>query len=124
MTQYTMPKDAGNKASEMMWDVAYGGAGVHIHCDCGIDWQDEDAPMPDEDDEIDDWENVNYFRYIELDGKTLVEECEGCQVKLARYEKWIWNNRELIRDYLSVRVNQEFKWAEQEKLLNTIAGIK
>jgi hypothetical protein len=116
--QYTRPKDGS--ASEMMWDACQGGYSSWIHCDCGKDWN---PPAPY--DEA-DWEEdtSEWFRYVEVEGRTFVADCDECCKKLARYEDWIWNNRETVRDYLSVRVNQEFKWAEQEKMLNQIAGIR
>jgi hypothetical protein len=114
MTQYTLPRDG--TASGMMWDAALGGGSCWITCDCGTEWtQDEGVP----DDEPSYW-----FRYVEVEGRTFVEDCDECCKKLARYEQWIWNNRELIRDYLRIRVDQQFKWAEQERLLNAIAGVK
>lgn len=116
MTQYTLPKDG--TASDMMWDVGRGGYSSWVYCDCGIEWN------PPEDYTEEEWESSRWFRYVEVEGRTFVEECDECCKKLARYEQWIWNNRELIRDYLRVRVDQQFKWAEQEKLLNDIAGIQ
>lgn len=115
MTQYTRPRDG--TASAMMWDSARGGYSAWVHCDCGTEWnQPEDRPE-------EEWSSSSWFRYVEVEGRTFVEECELCCAKLAKYEQWIWNNRELIRDYLKTRVDQQFKWAEQERLLNTIAGI-
>lgn len=116
--QYTLPKD--DTASGMMWDACAGGYSSWIHCDCGTDWQ----PPEPYDDENDSDDHGEWFRYVEVEGRTFVEQCEECCKKLARYEQWIWNNRETVRDYLSIRVNQQFKWAEQEKMLNQIAGIK
>lgn len=118
MTQYTLPRDG--TASEMMWDSCRGGASSWITCDCGTDW------LPPETVDEADWDedSRDWFRYVEVEGQTFVADCEECSRKLARYEQWIWNHRELIRDYLSTRVNQQLRWAEQEKLLNTIAGIR
>ena len=115
MTQYTLPRDG--TASEMMWDAGRGGYSAWLHCDCGIDWN------PPEDYTEEEWESSRWFRYVEVEGRTFVEECAECCKKLARYEQWIWNNRELIRDYLKIRVDQQLKWAEQEKMLNDIAGF-
>jgi hypothetical protein len=113
MTQYTKPKL--DRASDMFWDALQGGASSYVICDCGTDWQ------PPED--LDEEDSYDWFRYVELEGKTFVADCEACCAKLARYEQWIWNQRHEIRDYLRIRVDQQLKWAEQEKLLNTIAGI-
>jgi hypothetical protein len=116
MTQYTLPKDG--TASDMMWDAGRGGYSSWVHCDCGKEWN-PPADLDEDDPAGDDW-----FRYTEIEGRTFVADCAECCVKLARYEQWIWNNRDIIRDYLSIRVNQQLKWAEQEKLLNDIAGIR
>jgi hypothetical protein len=116
LTQYTLPKDG--TASEMMWDAGRGGYSSWVHCDCGKEWN------PPEELEEDDPAGYDWFRYTEIEGRTFVEECAECCVKLARYEQWIWNNRDIIRDYLGIRVNQNLKWAEQEKLLNDIAGLR
>lgn len=45
--------------------------------------------------------------------------CNG----LHRYEDFIWKNRNTIRKFLKVRIEQEHAWAEQELTLNKIAGI-
>jgi hypothetical protein len=113
--QYTLPKDG--RASDMMWDSCTGGAGSWVECDCGITWQPPDD-LPEDTDDYD------WFRYVEVEGRTFVADCDECSRKLARYEQWIWNNRSTIRDYLGTRVNQQLKWAEQEKMLNDIAGIR
>lgn len=57
----------------------------------------------------------------DIDGKTFVEECP-CN-DLRRYEEWVWNNRDIIREYLCSRVKQEAIWAEQEMIKNKLAGI-
>lgn len=115
MAQYTLPRDG--TASDMMWDAGRGGYSSWVTCDCGTDWNPpEDLPEDEQD--------YEWFRYVEVEGRTFVESCEECCKKLARYEQWIWNHRELVRDYLRLRVDQQFKWAEQEKMLNDIAGIK
>lgn len=121
MTQYTRPKDS--KASEMMWDSCRGGAGSYVMCSCGTEWYPKEDPASNSED-IDNWDDYETYRYVELEGKTFVQECEECCKKLARYEQWIWDHRNEIRDYLRIRIDQSLKWAEQEKLLNTIAGIK
>lgn len=101
-------------ASDMMWDAGRGGAGPWVHCSCG-----KDHSIPDED------ENGEYdsFYYIELDGNLFVYDCEGCKKKLGRYERFIWENKDHIRKYLKIRVDQEKAWADQQKLLNDLAGI-
>lgn len=112
LSQYTTPKDG--TASGMIWDAALGGKGPWVHCSCGLDHSVSDE----------EYEESNCgFKYIELDGQTFVYDCEGCSKKLRRYEDFIWKNRNTIRRYLRIRVNQEKAWADQEKMLNDIAGI-
>lgn len=114
MTQYIL-KD--NEASDMMWNAGLGGGGPYVHCSCGID-----HTLPD-DLTDEEYEAAESYFYIEVDGMLFVESCDGCREKLLKYENFIWNNRKLIRNYLKTRIEQEHTWAEQEKLLNTIAGI-
>ena len=113
MTQYTRGK--GDKASNMMWDAGLGGGGPWVHCACG-----KDHSLSDE-----EFEEAGYqgFDYIELDGQLFVYGCEGCEQKLLRYEHFIRRNKDHIRRYLKVRVDQEKAWADQQKMLNDIAGI-
>ena len=113
MAQYTIHDD--DKASDMMWDAGRGGGGPWVHCSCG-----KDHSVSADEDEENDYES---FEYIELDGQLFVYDCEGCEKKLSRYERFMWNNRDMIRRYLKIRIDQEKAWADQEKLLNTIAGI-
>ena len=114
MTQYTLPE--GKKASAMMWDSCLGGAGPWVHCSCG-----KDHSLPA--DEDGDFDSCEMFEYSEIDGQLFVYDCDGCKTKLARYENFIWQNRDNIRRYLKVRIDQEKAWADQEHLLNTLAGI-
>lgn len=112
MTQYTRSDD--NKASEIMWDACLGGGGPWVHCSCG-----KDHSVTEE-----EFEETNQgFNYIELDGQLFVDGCDGCATKLARYENFIWANRDNIRRYLKIRIDQEKAWADQEHLLNTLANI-
>jgi hypothetical protein len=119
MNRYQRPTDG--IASEMMWDACSGACSHSVDCACGKTWE------PDEEYnhllEEDNWDGVPGFYYIELVGKCFVDECDGCKEHLAKYENFIWQNRDTIRTYLSTRVNLEKKLADQEKLLNTIAGI-
>ena len=114
MTVYTEP---GETASQMMWHSCRGGGSVSIHCQCGIDHYIEAT-----EDEYDtgDYESIGY---IDLDALIFVNDCEGCQKKLLRYERFIWNNRDTIRRYLKTRIDQEKMWADQEASLNVLAGI-
>lgn len=115
MTQYT--KGDGETASEMMWDAGLGGAGPYVYCSCGK----EHSLDPDLTEE--EYNQADSFEYIELDGQVFVYDCEGCSKKLKKYEDFIWANRNTIRRYLKTRIDQEKAWADQEKLLNTIAGL-
>lgn len=45
--------------------------------------------------------------------------CNG----LSRYETFIWAERETIRKYLKVRIEQEHEWAQQELTKNRLMGI-
>lgn len=110
-------KGDGNMASGMMWDSGMGGGGPWVHCSCG-----KDHSLPDDltDEAYDDADSINY---IELDDQQFVYGCEGCAKKLARYENFIWQNRDHIRRYLKIRIDQEKAWADQEKLLNDLAGL-
>jgi hypothetical protein len=119
MSGYQRPKDG--IASEMMWNACTGGGSCSIDCACGKTWEpgEEYNHLLEED----NWDGAPSFYFVELVGKCFVEECQGCKEHLARYENFIWHNRDTIRNYLSTRINLEKKLADQEKLLNTIAGI-
>lgn len=111
MTQYTRRSD--DKATDMMWDTGLGGCGPYIHCSCGKDHSHSDE----------EFEELGGFRYIELGGLLFVEDCEGCEKRLGKYERFIWENRNTIRRYLKTRIDQEKAWADQEHMLNTLAGF-
>ena len=115
MVQYTKRSD--DKATDMMWDAGLGGGGPYVYCSCG---KDHSLPPDLSDDE---YESADCFYYIELDGMLFVFDCEGCKVKLRRYENFIWNNKDTIRRYLKIRIDQEKAWAEQQHLLNVLSGI-
>jgi|GEM_PF-3238904 len=57
----------------------------------------------------------------ELNGISFVIDCP-CN-GLTRYEKFIWTERDTIRNYLKVRIEQEYEWAQQELTKNKLAGI-
>ena len=113
--QYRKTKDG--TASDMMWDAGMGGGGPWVHCSCGKDHS-LDPDLTDE-----EYDQAESFGYIELDGQLFVYGCDGCSTKLAKYENFIWNNRNTIRRYLKTRIDQEKAWADQEHMLNQIAGI-
>jgi hypothetical protein len=80
--------------------------------------EDEKAENPEG--VIIDYEN-DFVYYSKIEGRLFVDGCP-CN-GLTRYEDWIWNNRQEIRDYLKKRVEREHEWAQQELTLNKIAGI-
>ena len=109
-----------NSASEMMWDSARAGAGPYVECSCGKEFHQEDL---DDHDPYDEYDEVEIYDYVEFDALIFVRECNGCSARLAKYENFIWNNRDTIRRYLKVRVDQERERAEHEKVINIMAGI-
>lgn len=126
---YTMPKNEEH-CTEMFSDSIMGGAGTWVECQCGIDhyavdseYNDEDYSAPDESDTVRHHFFCDGISYGNLDGQIFVWECDGCKKKLKRYEDFIWNSRSEIRRYLKTRIDQEKVWADQEHLLNTLAGI-
>lgn len=128
--QHTMPTDG--TASDMFIDAHESGYGnSYIECRCGIEhyainqYQDEEDPpgYPEESDKVKHHDD-NFILAFDLDGQLYVDDCESCKKQLRRYEDFIWNNRDHIRNYLKVRIDQEKKWADQEHLLNVLAGIK
>ena len=117
MTQYTL---ADGVASDMMWDAGRGGAGPWVCCSCG---KEHTLPADITEEMYDAGEHENIY-YVELNGQQFVYDCEGCAKKLRRYEDFIWQEREHIRNYLKIRVDQEKAWWDQQQTLNTLAGIK
>ena len=116
MTQYI--RGQGGQAREMIWDAGIGGAGPYVHCRCGKDHS-LDPDLTEE-----EYDRAESFEYIELNGQVFVYECDGCKTELARYENFIWQNRDTIRRYLKTRIDQEKAWADQEHLLNILGDIK
>lgn len=113
-------------ASDFFWNnIETRGGSTHIECRCGKEWTNTVPEGLTREEEIDDWywHEARSYAYAELDGKIFVEDCETCGEQLGRYEAWVWQNRNTIRDYLRQRVDHELKIAEQERLLNTIAGF-
>ena len=128
------------KPSKMFLKSLTGGGASSIYCNCGrqhyapnnlynSDDEDDYTAMLNDalaeqkkhgDGVIIDYEN-DFIRAHDIDGKTFVEDCP-CN-GLRKYEDWIWNNRQIIRDYVKLRVAQESIWAEQEVVLNKLAGI-
>ncbi len=120
-----------DKASEMFIDASSRMGGISIHCNCGITHHDvggyieyvdkEDYPLP----EADDHTQLHDETIIacEIDQKVFVNQCKSCAKKLKRYEDFIWEHRDIIRDYLKIRIDREKQWAEQEHVKNILAGI-
>lgn len=47
----------------------------------------------------------------------------GCPCNgLYRYEQFIWEERDTIRNYLKARIEQEYQWAQQELTKNRLVG--
>ena len=132
--QYVFPIDGST--SDMFWDSqAHAFGNLHVECRCGIQHfainsryiEPEDEPIPDEIDTGDyrvkhhfDCDSIQSARFV---GQVLVRECVGCSEFLRRYEDFIWNERDTIRNYLKMRIDQEKRWADQEHMKNILAGI-
>lgn len=57
----------------------------------------------------------------DFNGQLFVVECP-CN-GLGRFERFIWAERDTIREFMKVRIDQELEWAEQEKLKNKLANM-
>jgi len=127
--------------SRMFLKSIVGGGNTSITCNCGrthyapqaFDYSNDTdnyeialAECLLEHDKDPDGVIINYeddfVYYKELGGQQFVEDCP-CN-GLRRYEDFIWGNRNSIREYYKVRVEQEACWAEQEVVLNKLAGIQ
>ncbi len=135
-------KDLQKPPSDMFVDAVDGGIGSSdMVCDgCGRHHLCPDARY-DSDEETDKvtWAEYCQAEYNEdpenvilhydydsvsgrfIDGRTFVVGCPCNQ--LSRYESWIWEHRNTIRNYLKVRIEQEHQWAEEELTKNKLAGI-
>ena len=124
----------------MFVDSLKGGGASSIYCNCGrMHYAPSNLYDSDDEDDYTDMLNdalaeqkknpdgvvINYeddFVFAkDIDGKTFVVDCP-CN-GLTKYENFIWDNRNAIREYLKVRVAQEALWAEQEVVKNKLAGI-
>lgn len=130
-----------NKVSEIFTDALPGGGNVNVECQCGMLHLCPDNERYDFDGEPGSWKAYCESEYAdhpkkvtlhygydavtfkEIDDRIYAYGCE-CWDQLARYENWIWNNREIIRVYLKNRVNRELELAEQEKLLNILMDTR
>lgn len=130
--------------SELFVDVIYGASGVGSdEMECG--WCGRQHFCPDNEYiERDGLDRVEYKAYCEEElrnnpsGVVLNYDCDsvsgrelngmlfviGCPCNgLARFEKFIWAERNIIRKYLRQRIDSEFELAEQERTKNILAGI-
>ena len=126
--------------SEIFVSALSGGGGSSIYCNCGrihyapcnllhsddeSDYQNMLDDVEAEKKENPDGVIINYedsfVRGRDIDGRTFVDGCP-CN-GLRKYEDWIWNHRNAIRDYLKARIDQEYHWAQQELTRNKLAGL-
>ena len=132
---YTLPSE--DKCSDMFIDSCYGSGGgaLFIDCRCGIhhvavdsdymyDDADETCIIQPESDTVIYHRGVDGVSYIFMAGECFCTDCETCLHSLKRYEDWIWNNRNIIRSYLGIRIKQEKELADQEAVFNKLAGIE
>lgn len=138
---YVRTQEDATQASEMFMDAGQGGGGPWVECLCGkshfalrADWSDFDEDDLEEDANEEGFkippedENTvhhvdEYVYYITFNGQQAVTNCEGCRTKLKRYEDFIWEQRDIIREYLRIRIKQEKDWADYETTKNVLAGI-
>lgn len=103
----------------MMWDAGMGGGGPFVFGACG-----EEHTLPDDiTEEMYDRGEYENIYYVILNGLNFVHGCEACSKMLSQYEDFIWQNRDHIRRYLKIRIDQEKAWADQEVLLNQLGKI-
>jgi hypothetical protein len=100
------------KASDIAWSSGLGGGGPWVVCSCR-----KEHSLSDEEYQYDE------FRYIFLDGVQFVEGCDGCDSRLARYESFIWENRQFVREYIRRRVERMQAEARIESTTTTDAGF-
>ena len=65
-----------------------------------------------------DWDCVSAH---EMNGIMFVIDCP-CN-GLFRYETFIWEHKNTIRNYLKVRIEHEYQLAQQQLTLNKLAGL-
>ena len=103
MPNYVLRDDG--KPSDMFVDSLRGGGATQIECCCGKYHIAEDLEYAS-------------IEYKTLSDQVFVTDC-SCN-SLKKYEEFIWSNRDSIRRYLRVRIDREFEWAEQERLMNLL----
>lgn len=128
-----MPYNDKEASSLMQQSLDCRGGGKFVECQCGIEhyavvlqgYDDDEYDLNDVPDESDKVQHHSYscVTYGELNGLMFVDDCQGCKEKLRKYEDFIWNEKNTIRHYLKDRINAEKQWADEQHLLNVIAGI-
>jgi len=137
------------KPSEMFINAlsGYGTGSGHLECGwCGREHlcPDTDYNHYDDDECTAEESKVRYRAYCEEefkknpDGIVLHYDCDllsgqslnniifvvDCPCNgLTRFEEFIWAEKDTIRKYLKVRIEQEYQWAEEQLTLNKLAGI-
>jgi len=143
------PKDSDKAPSEMFMNALSGYGVGSDSLECG--WCGRAHLCPDtdynhyDDDECSAEESkIRYKEYCEAEhtknpGNVVLHyDCDGISAQemngimfvldcpcngLHRYEAFIWENKDTIRKYLKVRIEQEHRWAEEQLTLNKLAGI-
>jgi hypothetical protein len=143
------PKDSDKKPSDMFINALSGFGVGSDNLECG--WCGRTHLCPDtdynhyDDDECSAEESMFRYRqyceeefkkdptgivlHYDVDGISAQEMngimfVLGCPCNgLHRYEDFIWENKDTIRRYLKVRIEQEHQWAEEQLTLNKLAGI-
>jgi len=135
------PKDVDQKPSEMFMEAMSGFGVGSPDLTCG--WCNRLHLCPDascyKDEEDGSWKEyceeekqrnpdnvVLHYDWDAISGHTInnilfVDDCP-CN-GITRYETFIWGERNIIRTYLKARIEQEYRWAEEELTLNKLAGI-
>lgn len=144
-----MNKDSDIKPSDMFVNSLSGFGIGSDNLECG--WcsrthlcPDTDYSHYDEDNCSDEESRKRYREYCEEEhrknpnGIVLHYDCDsisacemnnilfviGCPCNgLSRFESFIWEHKDTIRNYLKVRIEDEFRLAEEQLTLNKLAGI-
>jgi hypothetical protein len=128
------------KPSEMFIDALEGGGASSVYCNCGrqhyapenLLGSDDETDYPNmladvtaekekNPDGVIIHEDTSFVYAKDIDNTTYVVECP-CN-GLTKYEEFIWKNKDSIRRYLKTRIEQEYRWAEEQLTLNKLAGI-
>jgi hypothetical protein len=149
MTDRYSERTSDTKPSEMFMNALSGYGTGSDHITCGWCCREHYCPDTDynhyDDDECSAGESrYRYRQFCEEEqkknpnGVVLHDDCDGISATemngvmfvlscpcngLQRYEHFIWQHRQTIRNYLKCRIEQEAIWAEEELTLNKLAGI-